>query len=120
MNDNFLEFNLNVNKMNVTFLGLNEKSDVLILKFGNNYKIHFLIEYHPVTGIEWNEDARYVFKVKKMDYKYFSEETNLIKAKNEFFESLLAFIEYGIKDKKLIKWLTDWGYKYNESIGGYM
>ena len=117
--EKYRDLNLQTNKMKVSFIYLDENTDILEIKFGNNLNIKFKIDITDVRDNEWFRGNYYRFQNEKIGYEYLSEESDLITAKNEFFESLLTYITTAVKEKKLFRYLNNWGFRFNSLIGGY-
>lgn len=117
--EKYRDLNLKINKMKVSFSYLDPNTDILEIKFGNNFSIKFKVKITDVFENEWYRSGCYLFVNEKTGYEYVSEESDLISAKNEFFEGLLSYIMVAAKEKKLFRYLDNWGFKFNSLIGGY-
>lgn len=84
---------------------MNEKYEILTIKFGNFLTLCFNVSFKKL------KDNTYVLKNEKMNYEYYSEEKDENIAKKDFAEAILTFLVSGIKERKIFKWLENWGFK---------
>lgn len=84
---------------------MDKEYKVLTIKLGNFITLCLTVSFKKY------KDGSYILKNEKMNYEYYTEEKDINKATKIFAESVIFFLGVAIKERKIFKWLKNWGFE---------